>query len=179
MRKYRLHWSLDWDSNLHLRLHERGEGETLWSAFPPRRGSVDMYEHDDERLRRDMELFVLHDTIEHRVTATGREWTFDPSVRDAAPEGTVQAGAWRNGDIIVPVITDAGAPCGLPLDDEDADVRPHGLTLSRILPILRAEGLETANRYDARHAVDLLNADDILHTVARRYIEQLDKEADR
>ena len=87
------------------------------------------------------------------------------------------AGVWRNGDAVVPVLTDAGAPAGI-LKDEDGEARPYGLTLSRILKVLRAEGLESADRFDAERAADLLNTDDILCIIARRYIEQQDKETD-
>lgn len=175
MTEYRLHWSLDWDSNISLSVHERKEGEPLWSAYPPRRGSVVLREYDDERLLRDVELFVLHD-IERFIKPTGGgEWTFDPTMSGDAPRDTVQVGAWRNGDITVPVITDADAPAGI-LEDEDGDARPYGLTLSRTLKVLQAEGLEDADRFDAERAADLLNTDDILHTIARRYIEELDKE---
>lgn len=175
MTEYRLHWSLDWDSDISLNVCERGEGEPLWSSYPPRRGSVVLREYDNEQLRRDAELFVLHD-IERFVTPmSGGEWTFDSDVRNATPEGTVQVGAWRNGGTVVPVIVDADAPAGI-LEDEDGDARPYGLTLSRILKALHAEGLEDANRFDAKRAADLLNTDDILHTIARRYIEELDKE---
>lgn len=174
--EYRLHWSLDWDSDISLSVHERKEGEPLWSAYPPRRGSVVLREYDDERLRRDAELFVLHD-IERLINPTGGgEWTFDSDVRNATPEGTVQVGAWRNGDATVPVLTDTDAPAGI-LEDEDDDARPYGLTLNRILKVLQAEGLEDANRFDAERAADLLNTDDILCIIARRYIEQQDKEA--
>lgn len=176
--EYRLHWMLDWDSNITLSVHERGEGEPLWSAYPPRRGSIVLHEYDDERLCRDVELFVLHD-IERLINPTGGgEWTFDPTMRGDAPRDTVQVGAWRNGDVMVPVITDADAPAGI-LEDEDGDARPYGLTLSRILKALQAEGLEgfeDAGRFDAERAADLLNADDILRTIARRYIEKLNKE---
>ncbi|WP_307998115.1 hypothetical protein [uncultured Bifidobacterium sp.] len=175
MTEYRLHWSLDWDSDISLSVHQRGEGEPLWMSYPPRRGSVVLREYDDERLLRDVELFVLHD-IERFVTPTGGgEWTFDPTMRDDAPRGTVQVGVWRNGDATVPVLTDVDAPAGI-LEDEDGDARPYGLTLSRILKVLRTEGLESADRFDAECAADLLNTDDILHTIARRYIEELDKE---
>lgn len=174
--EYRLHWSLDWDSDISLSVHERKEGEPLWSTYPPRRGSVVLSEYDDERLLRDVELFVLHD-IERLIKPTGGgEWTFDPTMRDDAPRDTVQMGVWRNGDATVPVLTDADAPAGI-LEDEDGDARPYGLTLSRILKALQAEGLEGADRFDAERAADLLNADDILHTIARRHIEQLDREA--
>lgn len=175
MTEYRLHWSLEWDSDISLSVHERKEGEPLWSAYPPRRGSVVLREYDDQRLLRDVELFVLHD-IERFINPTGGgEWTFDPTIRGDAPRDTVQVGVWRNGDATVPVITDADAPAGI-LEDEDGDARPYGLTLNRILKVLRAEGLESADRFDAERAVDLLNADDILRTIARRYIEELDKE---
>ena len=170
MTEYRLHWSLDWDSNISLSVHQRGEGEPLWTSYPPRRGSVVLREYDDERLLRDVELFVLHD-IERLINPTGGgEWTFDPTMSGDAPRDTVQVGAWCNGDITVPVITDADAPAGI-LEDEDGDARPYGLTLSRILKALQAEGLEDANRFDAERAADLLNTDDILHAIARRYIE--------
>lgn len=173
--EYRLHWSLDWDSDIHLNVCERGAGEPLWSSYPPRRGSIVLREYDDERLHRDAELFVLHD-IERFIKPTGGgEWTFDPTMRDDAPRGTVQVGVWRNGDAMVPVITDADAPAGI-LEDEDGDARPYGLTLSRILKTLQAEGLDEADRFDAKRAADLLNTDDILHTIARRYIEELNKE---
>ena len=176
MTEYRLHWSLDWDSDISLSVHERKEGEPLWSSYPPRRGNVVLREYDDQRLLRDVELFVLHD-IERFVTpVSGGEWTFDSDVRNATPEGTVQVGAWRNGDITVPVLVDAGAPAGI-LEDEDGDARSYGLTLSRILKVLRAEGLESADRFDAESAANLLNSDDILCIIARRYIEQQDKEA--
>lgn len=175
MMEYRLHWSLDYDSDISLSVHERREDEPLWSAYPPRRGSVVLREYDDERLCRDVELFVLHD-IERLINPTGGgEWTFDPTMRGDAPRDTVQVGAWRNGDITVPVIVDADAPAGI-LEDEDGDARPYGLTLSRILKALQAEGLDDVNRFDAERAADLLNNDDILHIIARRYIEQLDKE---
>lgn len=176
MTEYRLHWSLDWDSDISLSVHERKEGEPLWSAYPPRRGSVVLREYDDQRLLRDVELFVLHD-IERLINPTGGgEWTLDPTIRGDAPRDTVQVGVWRNGDITVPVLTDANAPAGI-LEDEDGDARPYGLTLSRILKALQAEGLEDANRFDAERAADLLNSDDILCIIARRYIEQQDKEA--
>lgn len=175
--EYRLHWSLDWDSDISLNVCERGEGEPLWSAYPPRRGSVVLREYDDERLLRDVELFVLHD-IERFVTPTGGgEWTFDPTMSGDAPRDTVQVGAWRNGDVMVPVLMDAGAPASV-LEDDDGDARPYGLTLNRILKALRAEGLESADRFDAERAADLLNTDDVLCIIARRYIEQQDKEAD-
>ena len=87
----------------------------------------------------------------------------------------MQVGAWRNGDVAVPVIVDAGAPAGI-LEDEDGDARSYGLTLSRILKVLRNEGLEDADRFDAERAANLLNADDILCIIARRYIKKLDKE---
>lgn len=175
MMKYRLHWSLDWDSDISLSVHRRREGEPLWSSYPSRQRSVVLREHDDNRLFRDAELFVLHD-IERSIKPTGGgEWMFDPTMSGDAPRDTVQVGAWRNGDITVPVITDADAPAGI-LEDEDGDARPYGLTLSRILKALQAEGLEDANRFDAERAADLLNTDDILHTIARRYIEELDKE---
>lgn len=175
MTEYRLRWSLDWDSDISLNVCERGEGEPLWSSYPPRRGSVVLREYDDERLLRDMELFVLHD-IERFIKPTGGgEWTFDPTIRGDAPEGTTQVGAWRNGDVMVPVLMDAGAPAGV-LEDDDGDARPYGLTLNRILKVLQAEGLEDADRFDAERAADLLNTDDILHTIARRYIKKLDKE---
>ena len=174
--EYRLHWSLDWDSDISLSVHERKEGEPLWSAYPPRRGSVVLREYDDERLLRDAELFVLHD-IERFIKPTGGgEWTFDPTIRGDDPEGTTQVGAWRNGDATVPVLMDAGAPAGV-LEDEDGDARPYGLTLNRILKVLRAEGLESADRFDAESAANLLKSDDILCIIARRYIEQQDKEA--
>ena len=177
MTEYRLHWSLDWDSDISLSVHQRGEDEPLWSSYPPRRGSVVLREFDDERLLRDAELFVLHD-IECFIKPTGGgEWTFDPTMRDDAPRDTVQVGVWRNGDATVPVLTDADAPAGI-LEDEDGDARPYGLTLSRILKILRAEGLDDADRFDAERAAGLLNSDDILCTIARRYIEQQDKETD-
>lgn len=174
--EYRLHWSLDWDSDISLSVHERKEGEPLWSAYPPRRGSVVLREYDDERLLRDVELFVLHG-IERFIKPTGGgEWTFDPTIRGDDPEGTTQVGAWRNGDATVPVLMDAGAPAGV-LEDEDGDARPYGLTLNRILKVLRAEGLESADRFDAESAANLLKSDDILCIIARRYIEQQDKEA--
>lgn len=177
MMEYQLHWSLDWDSDIRLNVCERGAGEPLWSSYPPRRGSVVLCEYDDERLLRDVELFVLHD-IERFVTPeAGGEWTFDPDVRNATPGGTMQVGAWRNGDVMVPVIVDAGAPAGI-LEDVDGDARPYGLTLSRILKVLRAEGLDDADRFDAECAAKLLNSDDILCIIARRYIEQRDKEAE-
>lgn len=173
--KYRLHWSLYWDSDISLSVHQQGEDELLWTALPPQRGSIILREYDDQRLLRDAELFVLHD-IERLVNPTGGgEWTFDPTMSGDAPRDTVQVGVWCNGDITVPVITDADAPAGI-LEDEDGDARPYGLTLSRILKALQAEGLEDANRFDAERAADLLNTDDILHTIARRYIEELDKE---
>lgn len=175
MVEYRLHWSLDWDSDISLSEHQRGEDEPLWSSYPPRRGSIVLREYDDERLRRDAELFVLHD-IERFIKPTGGgEWTFDPTIRGDAPEGTMQVGAWRNGDVAVPVIVDAGAPAGI-LEDEDGDARSYGLTLSRILKVLRNEGLEDADRFDAERAANLLNTDDILCIIARRYIKKLDKE---
>lgn len=175
MTDYRLYWELGWDSDISLNVCERGEGEPLWSHTPPRRGSVVLREYDDERLLRDVELFVLHD-IERFVTPTGGgEWTFDPTIRGGAPEGTTQVGAWRNGDVMVPVLMDAGAPAGV-LEDDDGDARPYGLTLNRILKVLHAEGLEDADRFDAERAADLLNTDDILHAIARRYIKKLDKE---
>lgn len=175
MTEYRLHWSLDWDSDISLSVHERKEGEPLWSAYPPRQGSIVLREYDDQRLLRDMELFVLHD-IERFIKPTGGgEWTFVPTMSGDAPRDTVQVGAWCNGDATVPVLTDADAPAGI-LEDEDGDARPYGLTLSRILKILRAEGLDEADRFDAERAADLLNTDDILHAIARRYIEELDKE---
>lgn len=173
--KYRLHWSLYWDSDISLSVHQQGEDELLWTALPPQRGSIILREYDDQRLLRDAELFVLHD-IERLINPTGGgEWTFDPTMSGDAPRDTVQVGVWCNGDITVPVITDADAPAGI-LEDEDGDARPYGLTLSRILKALQAEGLEDANRFDAERAADLLNTDDILHTIARRYIEELDKE---
>lgn len=173
--KYRLHWSLYWDSDISLSVHQQGEDELLWTTLPPQRGSIILREYDDQRLLRDAELFVLHD-IERLVNPTGGgEWTFDPTMSGDAPRDTVQVGVWCNGDITVPVITDADAPAGI-LEDEDGDARPYGLTLSRILKALQAEGLEDANRFDAERAADLLNTDDILHTIARRYIEELDKE---
>lgn len=178
MREYRLHWSLDWDSDIHLNVCERGTDEPLWSSYPPRRGSVVLCEYDDERLLRDVELFVLHD-IERFIKPTGGgEWTFDPDVRDAAPEGTTQVGAWRNGGTVVPIIVDAGAPAGI-LEDDDGDARSYGLTLSRILKVLRAEGLESADRFDAERAANLINSDDILCTIARRYIKQRGKEKNK
>lgn len=176
MTEYRLHWSLDWDSDISLNVCERGEGEPLWSHTPPRRGSVVLREYDDERLLRDVELFVLHD-IERFINPTGGEWMFDPTMSGDAPGDTVQVGAWCNGDATVPVLMDAGAPAGV-LGDDDGDARPYGLTLSRILKVLQAEGLEDANRFDAERAADLLNTDDILHTIARRYIEQQGREED-
>ena len=170
MTEYRLHWSLDWDSNISLSVHQRGEGEPLWTSYPPRRGSVVLREYDDERLLRDVELFVLHD-IERLINPTGGgEWTFDPTMSGDAPRDTVQVGVWRNGDATVPVIVDAGAPASV-LEEEDGDARPYGLTLSRILKVLQAEGLEDADRFDAERAANLLNTDDILHAIARRYIE--------
>lgn len=174
--EYRLHWSLNWDSDISLSVHQRGEGEPLWSSYPPRRGSVVLREYDDERLLRYVELFVLHDVERFGTPVSGGEWTFDSDVRNATPEGTVQVGAWRKGDVMVPVLMDAGAPAGI-LEDEDGDARPYGLTLNRILKVLQAEGLEDADRFDAERAADLLNTDGILHTIARRYIKKLDKEA--
>lgn len=168
--KYRLRWSLDWDSDISLSVYRRGEGEPLWSSYPSRQRSVVLREHDNNRLFRDAELFVLYD-IERSIKPTGGgEWTFDPTVRGDAPGETVQVGVWRNGNITVPVITDLDAPAGI-LEDEDGNARPYGLTFNRILEILRAEGLEDADRFDAEQAADLLNTDDILHTIARRYIE--------
>lgn len=168
--KYRLRWSLDWDSDISLSVYERKEGEPLWSLYSSRQRGVTLRENDSNRLFRDAELFVLHDIERFINPRGGGEWTFDPTVRGNAPGETVQVGAWRNGDITVPVIMDTDSPEGV-LEDEDGEVRPYGLTLSRILEILRAEGLEDADRFDAEQAADLLNTDDILHTIARRYIE--------
>lgn len=123
MTDYRLYWELGWDSDISLNVCERGEGEPLWSHTPPRRGSVVLREYDDERLLRDVELFVLHD-IERFINPTGGgEWTFDPTMSGDAPRDTVQVGAWCNGDATVPVITDADAPAGI-LEDEDG-ARAH------------------------------------------------------
>lgn len=168
--KYRLRWSLDWDSDISLSVYRRREGEPLWSSYPLQRRSVVLREHDGNRLFRDAELFVLHDIERFINPRGGGEWTFDPAVRGNAPGDTLQVGAWRNGDITVPVIMDTDSPEGV-LEDEDGDARPYGLTFNRILEILRAEGLEGGDRFDAEQAADLLNTDDILHTIARRYIE--------
>lgn len=162
---YRIYWDRPLQGRRHPHLHCHKEGMTLWTEIPL--SLVGLHPSDDEQLYRDVELLLLHS----QIIKTG-EWRFHPTVGECEPTfDTMQVGEWRNGTIVIPVVSRNGFGTN-PIHDMNRPLSPYGLDADRLVGLLRELGMTNADATEAEYAARLLADEEILRMVAQRYIEQ-------
>ena len=181
MMEYRLYWSLNKDRQ-RPHFHCRYPCDALWRELPsdgPSRDWPDLWSGASEDMRRDVELLVLHTIVGMRVCPFAEgEWRFDPTLGNDDVGHSRQVGAWRNGSIIIPVLSWDNVSRTHP--DTPIDVnRPlaaYDLTAEPMVRMLRELGMANADTRDADRAACRLADPDILRTAAQRYVESFGKE---